>query len=117
MAGLALHCCVQAFLRLWPAGATLHLRRTGFSLWWPILLQSMGSKARRLQQLDISPCIIYTLNALDGDFPSGAVDGNRPANEGNAGLIPGSGSIPHASEQLSPSAATTEPTCSKERSV
>ena len=68
----------------------------------------MGSKARRLQQLDISPCIIYTLNALDGDFPSGAVDGNRPANEGNAGLIPGSGSIPHASEQLSPSATTTE---------
>ena len=57
------------------------------------------------------------------DFPGGAMDKNLPANAGNIGLIPGSGKIPHAVDQLnlcttatepllsSPQAATAEPVC------
>ena len=38
---------------------------------------------------------------------------NPPSNAGGAGSIPGQGTkIPHAMGQLSPRAATTEPTCS-----
>ena len=33
---------------------------------------------------------------------------NLPANAGNKGSIPWSGKIPHAAEQLSPCATTTE---------
>ena len=42
-------------------------------------------------------------------FPSGAMDRNQPANAGDTGLDPWSRKIPHASEQLSPWATTTEP--------
>ena len=36
-----------------------------------------------------------------------------PSNAGDAGLIPGRGTkIPHAAEELSPRATTTEPVCS-----
>lgn len=38
------------FLQLWPAGATLQLWGTGFSLQWVFLLQSTASRALRLQQ-------------------------------------------------------------------
>ena len=41
---------------------------------------------------------------------------NPSCNAGDAGSIPGRGTkIPHAEGQLSPCAATTEPTCSRAR--
>ena len=43
------------------------------------------------------------------DFPGGAVVKNLSDNAGDTGLEPWSGKIPHAVEQLSPCAATTEP--------
>ena len=44
------------------------------------------------------------------DFPGGPGVKNPPSNAGDAGSIPGRGTkIPHAVEQLSPRAATTEP--------
>ena len=42
------------------------------------------------------------------DFPGGTVVKNLPANAGDTGSIPG-GKIPHAPEQLSLCATTTEP--------
>ena len=49
---------------------------------------------------------------LHRDFPGSPVVKNPPSNAGDAGLIPGQGTkIPHAAGQLSPLAATTEPTC------
>ena len=50
-------------------------------------------------------------NPPSRDFPDGAVVKNLPANAGDTGLRPGSqsGKIPHAVEQLSPCATTTEP--------
>ena len=42
-------------------------------------------------------------------FPGGAVVKNPPANAGHTGSSPWSGKIPHAAEQLSPCATTTEP--------
>ena len=42
-------------------------------------------------------------------FPGGAVVENLPANAGDAGSSPACGKIPHAAEQLSPWATTTEP--------
>ena len=45
------------------------------------------------------------------DFPGGTVVKNPSFNAGDTGSIPGQGTkIPHAVGQLSPSAATTEPT-------
>ena len=45
------------------------------------------------------------------DFPGGPVVKNPPYNAGDAGSIPGGGTgIPHAAEQQSPCATTTEPT-------
>ena len=44
------------------------------------------------------------------DFPGGPVVKNPPCNAGDAGSIPGHRArIPHATEHLSPSTATTEP--------
>ena len=43
------------------------------------------------------------------DFPSGPVVKNPPCNAGDVSSIPGQGTkIPHAVEQLSPPATTTE---------
>ena len=42
-------------------------------------------------------------------FPGGAEVGNLPANAGDTGSIPGPGRFPHATEQLSLCATTTEP--------
>ena len=42
------------------------------------------------------------------DFPGGALVKNPPANAGGHGFEPWSGKIPHAAEQLSPRATTTE---------
>ena len=53
-----------------------------------------------------------TLIYLTRDFPGGPVVKNWSGNAGEAGSIPGWGiKIPHATEQLSPHAATTEPMC------
>ena len=50
------------------------------------------------------------------DFPGGPVVKNPPSNTLDTGLIPGWGTkIPHATGQLSPCAATTEPTRSRAR--
>ena len=47
-----------------------------------------------------------------GDFAGGSVVKNPPCSAGDVGSIPGRGTtIPHTSEQLSPCATTTEPTC------
>ena len=45
------------------------------------------------------------------DFPGGALVKNPPTNAGGQGFEPWSGKIPHAAEQLSPCATTTEPAC------
>ena len=47
--------------------------------------------------------------SLKRDFPGGAVVKNLPANAGDTASSPGSGRFPHAVEQLSPCATTTEP--------
>ena len=50
------------------------------------------------------------------DFPGGPGVKNPPSNAGDAGSIPGRGTkIPHAVEQLSPRAATTEPALLNQR--
>ena len=51
LAVLGLHCCAD-FLQLWGAGAPhTSLQCVGFLLWWLLLLQSTGFRARTLQQL------------------------------------------------------------------
>ena len=46
---------------------------------------------------------------LPGDFPGGPVVKNLPSNAGDTGSTPGQGTkIPHATEQPSPCATTTE---------
>ena len=47
---------------------------------------------------------------MDENFRGGAVSKNLPINAGDVDLIPLSGKIPPAMEQLSPCATTTEPT-------
>ena len=49
------------------------------------------------------------------DFPCGTVDANLPASGGDMGLIPGLGRF-YMREQLSPRAATAEPTNESPRS-
>ena len=49
----------------------------------------------------------YNQNSM-GDFPGGAVVKNPPASAGNHRFEPWSGKIPHATEQLSLCATTTE---------
>ena len=46
---------------------------------------------------------------IAGGFPGGAVVKNPPANAGGHGFDPWSRKIPHAAEQLSLCATTTEP--------
>ena len=45
------------------------------------------------------------------DFPGAPVVKNLPANAGDTGSNPSPGKIPHATEQPSPGATTTEPMC------
>ena len=47
---------------------------------------------------------------MDGNYPVGPEIRNSPASAGDMGSIPGPGRIPHAVEQLSPWATTTDPT-------
>ena len=49
------------------------------------------------------------IEKLAEDFHRGPVAENPPANAGDHRFDPWSGKIPHATEQLSPSATTTEP--------
>ena len=51
---------------------------------------------------------VFLLKIEMRDFSGGAVVKNPPANAGD-GFNPWSGKIPHAAEQLSPCATTTEP--------
>ena len=56
--------------------------------------------------------LLWNKKRCFGDFPGGPVVKNPPSNAGDAGLIPGRGTkVPRATGQLSPRAATTEPTC------
>ena len=48
-------------------------------------------------------------NRQKRDFPGGTEVKNPPANAGDTGSSPGPGRFPHATEQLSPCATTTEP--------
>ena len=51
-----------------------------------------------------------TEKSQSGDFRGGSVVKNPPASAGDTGSSPGQGTkIPHAAEQLSPCATTTEP--------
>ena len=53
--------------------------------------------------------VVANIRGHSRDFPGGAVVKNPPYNGGDAGSIPGQGTrIPHAMEQLSPHATTTE---------
>ena len=51
----------------------------------------------------------YLIKTENMGFPGGAVVKNPPANAGDMGSSPGPGKIPHAAEQLSLCATTTEP--------
>ena len=64
---------------------------------------------RKLLELSMNLVKLQNTKLIHTDFPGGAVIKNLPANAGNMGLIPGPGKIPHAAEQLSPRATTTEP--------
>ena len=55
----------------------------------------------------------HHVNLNGGDFPGGSVVESLPANAGDMGSIPG----PHAIEQLSLCAPTTEPALSLMRSL
>ena len=57
------------------------------------------------------PLYLRLKERRSGAFPGGAVVKNPPANAGDTGSKPWSGKIPHAAEQLSPCATTTEPAC------
>ena len=68
--------------------------------------------------IQIKQCLtLYTIKAewstktYTQGFPGGAAVKNPPANSGDTepGFEPWSGKIPHAAEQLSPWATTTEP--------
>ena len=48
LAVLGLRCCAD-FSLVVEGGAVLYLRYTGFSLWWLLLLRSMGSSAQAQQ--------------------------------------------------------------------
>ena len=55
---------------------------------------------------------IYCKNEFSWDFPGGPVVKNLLYYAGDADSIPGQGTkIPHAAEQLSPHATTTELVC------
>ena len=56
--------------------------------------------------------ILREIKTDKSGFPGGPVVKNSPANAGDACLIP-AGKIPHAAEQLSWCAITTEPKCSR----
>ena len=52
----------------------------------------------------------FNLKYLSGDFPDAPVVKNLPCNAKDMGSVPGLGTkIPHATEQLSLCATTTEP--------
>ena len=51
----------------------------------------------------------WSFKSVVSDFLGGAVVKNPPANAGGHGFEPWSGKIPHAAEQLSACATTTEP--------
>ena len=53
--------------------------------------------------------VFHIKNQETWDFPGNAVGKNPPANAGGTSSIPGPEKIPHAAEQLSPCATTTEP--------
>ena len=52
----------QTFLWLWRAGATLQPQGAGISLWWLLLLQSIGSKVHGLSSYG-SQALEHRLNS------------------------------------------------------
>ena len=71
------------------------------------LLRQRGGRHVRCKEARSLHC---TQKRYCGGFPGGPVVRNLPANAGDTGSIPGLGAkIPHATEQLSPCATTTEP--------
>ena len=53
--------------------------------------------------------VSHQLNGNGWDFPGDSLVENPPANAGEKEIDPWSRKIPHAAEQLSPCATTTEP--------
>ena len=69
---------------------------------------------RFIHQMCFKKCLLSKLFPLNiiritEDFSGGTVVKNPFANAGDTGSIPSLGKIPHAAEQLSPCATTTEP--------
>ena len=78
--------------------------------WWAAVYGAAQSRTR-LKRLSSSSSIKVWVSKsrLLGDFPHGPVVKNLPCHPGDKDSIPGQGTkIPHAPEQLSPRAATTE---------
>ena len=61
------------------------------------------------QLADLAGGFMVVAKAPAPDFPGGTVVMNPPANAGGTGSSPGPGKMPHAAEQLSLCATTTEP--------
>ena len=100
-----------------------HIQRWLTLLFWPTHLTCLADSDRfffvthqahnKLVKIWV---ILKTWRMLNEGFPSGAVDENPPANAGESAcqcrghrFEPWSGKIPHATEQLSSCATTTEP--------
>ena len=77
---------------------------------WPLFLNLSGG---RVNPIPVTPwwldmdVLISKKNHFQG-FPSGSVVKNLPANAGDTGSVPDPGRFPHATEQLSPWATTSE---------
>ena len=59
--------------------------------------------------LCVHPNCFFQIKAKQWGVPGGAVVKKPPANAGDTGSSPGPGRFPHAAEQLSLCATTTEP--------
>ena len=91
-------------------------------------MQTMPPSVVPFSQSRIARCVIVyffleRISSCDSnnwnlrDFPGGPGVKNPPSNAEDVGLIPGQGTkIPHAAEQLSLSATTTELVCLNQRS-
>ena len=112
-------CCVGQQLSLLPAPIFSAFLRDSMGIPLSVNRILHGSPPKLLfSRSPRCPCLCSWLGCYDipglkkstlGDFPGSAVVKNPPANAGDTRSIPWSGKIPHAVEQLSPCATTTEP--------
>ena len=80
-------------------------------------LRGLGLGQLRSVKAACLPPTSFSVCLTNGrDFPGGPVVKNLPSTAGDVGLIPGWGTkIPYTMEQLSPCAATTEPSSHNQR--